>query len=371
MAAPVSRKRTAETLSPDPQGGNGPTNKRAKPLGPSDSFADVLKDMAPNDVSLSNPPPVAVDMKKALIFQQVNVQQHGDIVLVFGRTIDGARVLVHVTNLQTLPQDTRRSAAQIFLCRYKVNAMNWMELPQGKFRGVAAGSTLSHNQEEVIIKHEDIVFHPEIQRALPLATLSFDIETRVRDDEVFTPFHRTAEMPVLQISSIIQFGTRSYRTIFTLGGCAPISGVQIRAFRHEASMLLAWKEFVVTSDPDLVVGHNIARYDFIYLLLRAEVLRLSDFACLGRLKGLKATALKVRPGAFRTWKDAPVLAGRLQLDLYQYIQEKYSREGVLDKRYTLDAISEEFLGLTKENIKFDEINSLQDSDDNDRRSMAT
>jgi DNA polymerase delta subunit 1 len=50
-------------------------------------------------------------------------------------------------------------------------------------------------------------------------------------------------------------------------------------------MLSAWRQFIIESDPDLITGHNIGRFDFIYLILRAEALGLSDFPCLGRLKG--------------------------------------------------------------------------------------
>jgi DNA polymerase elongation subunit (family B) len=49
-------------------------------------------------------------------------------------------------------------------------------------------------------------------------------------------------------------------------------------------MLEAWKQFVATVDPDLIIGYNIANFDFPYLLDRAEVLKATKFPYLGRLK---------------------------------------------------------------------------------------
>lgn len=196
-----------------------------------------------------------------------------------------------------------------------------MELPVGRYQAVDPSKTLSHNQREVMIKyvaiipgyitfsfgprHEDIIFHPrEAQwlKSVPLRILSFDIETNVPENNQFTPYHQTAEMPVIQIGNEIvhgliflairytwltntPLGERSFRGVFTLGECTKIDGAQVYSFPNEVSMLRAWKEFIIASDPDLITGHNIARFDFVYLIFRAEVLGLQDFSCLGRLKG--------------------------------------------------------------------------------------
>ncbi|KAJ7701493.1 ribonuclease H-like domain-containing protein [Mycena rosella] len=139
------------------------------------------------------------------------------------------------------------------------------------------------------VRHKDIVFRGQQNQSVPLRILSFNLETRVRSDMVFMPYHTTAEMPVIQIGNIMQMGfgctACTYRIIFTLQGCTEIPGAEVRSFPTEASMLLAWREFIMMSDPDLITGHNIACFNFVYLLFRAEVLRLSSFACLGRLKG--------------------------------------------------------------------------------------
>ncbi|KAJ7078683.1 ribonuclease H-like domain-containing protein [Mycena epipterygia] len=252
--------------------------------------------------------------------------------------------------------------------------MSWMELPLGQYQAVESSKTLSYNQREVMINHKDIIFHPREGRwnkSIPLRILSFDIETMVRADNQFTPYHQTAEMPVIQIGNVVEHGQRSFRSVFTLDGCTKIAGAQVNSFPNEASMLHAWKQFIIASDPDLITGHNIGRFDFVYLIFRAEVLGLQDFSCLGRLKGLNAKAVKMRSQAEkRPWKDAPVLSGRLQIDTFQYIEERNIRNNFLKRSYTLDAVARDFLKSSKEDLPFQIINSLQEGSDDDRKRLA-
>jgi hypothetical protein len=73
----------------------------------------------------------------------------------------------------------------------------------------------------------------------------------------------------------------------------------------------------------------------------------------------------------RWWKDAPVLAGRLQLDINQYVAEGYARLGrPFKSKSALDVISREFLNLRKEDLDYTTINSLQDGDGETRRRLA-
>jgi len=50
-------------------------------------------------------------------------------------------------------------------------------------------------------------------------------------------------------------------------------------------MLEQWREFVAQVDPDVVIGYNIANFDFPYLIDRAKALKASGFPYLGRLRG--------------------------------------------------------------------------------------
>ena len=56
------------------------------------------------------------------------------------------------------------------------------------------------------------------------------------------------------------------------------------SYKSEADLLLAWRDFVERVDPDVVIGYNIAAFDFPYLIDRAKALKLNGFPFLGRLK---------------------------------------------------------------------------------------
>jgi DNA polymerase delta subunit 1 len=49
-------------------------------------------------------------------------------------------------------------------------------------------------------------------------------------------------------------------------------------------MLQSWRDFIEEVDPDVVIGYNIAGFDFPYLMDRAKALKVDKFPYLGRLK---------------------------------------------------------------------------------------
>ena len=75
-----------------------------------------------------------------------------------------------------------------------------------------------------------------------------------------------------------------FRRIFTLDSCLPIAGAQLSSFDDEDKMLLAWREFVLEADPDVLIGYNISRFDLPYLILRADATS-KQKTVLGRLRG--------------------------------------------------------------------------------------
>lgn len=44
-----------------------------------------------------------------------------------------------------------------------------------------------------------------------------------------------------------------------------------------------WRDLIVETDPDVIIGYNICNFDLPYLLKRAETLRIVDFPFWGRL----------------------------------------------------------------------------------------
>jgi DNA polymerase delta subunit 1 len=167
-------------------------------------------------------------------------------------------------------------------------------------------------------------------------------------------------------------------------------GSQVIEHQRESDMLVAWRDFIVETDPDVIIGYNIANFDFPYLLDRAKVLKVEpEFAKLGRLVGTLLSSLfashhAMMPtmrflGVKTQTKDThfsskaygqrdtkeTVLDGRIQLDLLQYMQ----REQKL-RSYTLNAVCAHFLGEQKEDVHHSVITELQNGTPESRRRLA-
>ncbi|CAF4415977.1 unnamed protein product, partial [Rotaria magnacalcarata] len=177
---------------------------------------------------------------------------------------------------------------------------NWIEIPAGKYsiremvtRGITHQLKIhSRCQMEVDVWAHDIISYPtegDWQRIAPLRIMSYDIECAGRKGIFPEPEHD----PVIQIASmVIRQGDKEefIKTVFTLGTCANIAGVEVIECKTEYALLEKWSDFVREVDPDIITGYNIQNFDFSYLLARAKTLNIPTFPYLGRLKDVKTTA---------------------------------------------------------------------------------
>ena len=44
-----------------------------------------------------------------------------------------------------------------------------------------------------------------------------------------------------------------------------------------------WRDLVVETDPDIIIGYNICNFDLPFLIRRAETLQIADFPFWGRI----------------------------------------------------------------------------------------
>ena len=56
-----------------------------------------------------------------------------------------------------------------------------------------------------------------------------------------------------------------------------------------------WRDLVVESDPDVIIGYNICNFDLPYLLDRAEALGTKDFPFLGRVRNSRSVMKVLQP----------------------------------------------------------------------------
>ncbi|KAF5355326.1 hypothetical protein D9758_006032 [Tetrapyrgos nigripes] len=257
-----------------------------------------------------------------------------------------------------------------FMIDTKVVGMNWIEVPAGKYHIISPEKKKSHCQLEFSVRWDQFISHPpegEWQKIAPLRILSFDIECAGRKGI----FPEASIDPVIQIANMVtrQGDPQPFvRNVFTLNTCSHIVGSQVMSYDDEAQMLEAWKDFVQEVDPDVVIGYNIAGFDFPYLMDRAAALKAKKFPYLGRLKNtpakVKDTHFSSKAHGQRDSKETP-LDGRLQLDVLQFMQREHKL-----RSYTLNSVCAQFLGEQKEDVHHSVITELQNGTPESRRRLA-
>ena len=251
---------------------------------------------------------------------------------------------------------------------YNISGMNWLEIPAGKFTDRKANG-ISNCDIEVQCDINNVISHHsdgEYSKLAPLKIFSFDIECSGRKGIFPEPQHDA----VIQIACVLsnQGSTDTFKCVFTLKGCSPISGATVHSFSTESQMLLAFSKFFVASDPDVIIGYNILNFDLLYLIDRAKTLKVKDFPYFGRLKHKETKAKNTRfsSKAFGTRDSKEFnIDGRVIVDMLQVIQRDHKL-----RSYSLNAVSAEFIGDQKEDVHHSIITELQNGNDDTRRRLA-
>lgn len=211
---------------------------------------------------------------------------------------------------------------------------------------------------------EQVGIEGEFTKIPPFKVLSIDIECV----SMGTGFPQAGCDPVIQIgNTLCRYGVIQ-KDIFCLKETGSIPGANVVSFEDERSLLVAWRNYLLKVDPDIIVGFNIKNFDIPFLLERARVHSISDFAVLGRSQ----KSAKVRDMTFSSkqmgssaFKEVD-MDGRLIFDLYQIIKREYKL-----RSYTLNSISVHFLGEQKEDVPYYEIKKLQNGDRDTRKRIAS
>lgn len=252
----------------------------------------------------------------------------------------------------------------------KITGMSWITLPRGKYTLVDPNLKVSTCQIECSVDYSDLISHPsegEWLKMAPLRILSFDIECSGRKGI----FPEATHDPVIQIANVVlKYGEQRpfIRNVFTVNTCSPIIGSEIFSHMDEKDMLMAWRDFVVQSDADVIIGYNTANFDLPYLLDRAKSLGLPKFPYFGRMVNIKQEAKDsmFSSRAYGTRENKVInIDGRMQLDLLQFVQREYKL-----RSYTLNSVSAHFLGEQKEDVQHSIITELHNGTAETRRRLA-
>jgi len=226
------------------------------------------------------------------------------------------------------------------------------------------------------------------QDIAPITIASVDIECRQGQDGSFPVPERN---PIICVGTVFArpgsaglAGAR--RVVHCLRGCSAIPGTAVHdGFDGELDMLDAWRDTLVANDVFVVIGYNLLGFDYPYIVARHNSRAGTcewggrggdqhgigwDLDCGTRLPFLSRFVCAPSVAREKTLSSSAmgqndlheILAdGRCTLDLLLYVKTTYQRS-----RYTLDAISKEFLGAQKNEITHAEIYSFYDGTNEQR-----
>jgi DNA polymerase delta subunit 1 len=248
--------------------------------------------------------------------------------------------------------------------------MSWVEVQPKKYHMIADRDRHSNCQIEAYVHYRDLIAHEAVgewAKMAPLRILSFDIECAGRKGV----FPEANHDPVIQIANVV---TRTgeekpfVRNVFVLDTCSLIVNTQIFEFDAEEKMLMAWRDFLEEVDPDVIIGYNIANFDFPYLLDRAKHLKVQKFPYWSRLRNIQSQAKDTNFSSKQMGNrdtKATNTNGRLQLDLLQLVQRDHQL-----RSYTLNSVCAEFLNEQKEDVHHTMITELFNGTPESRRRLA-
>ncbi|GIL73849.1 hypothetical protein Vretimale_5040 [Volvox reticuliferus] len=258
-----------------------------------------------------------------------------------------------------------------FMVDTKVVGGNWIELPAGTYF-LPRSQQLTHCQIEAHVHYTKFISHPpegEYSKVAPLRIMSIDIECCGRKG----CFPEAKIDPVIQIASMVSVSGRTkgpvVKNIMTLGSCAQIVGSEVMSFTDEKDMLLRWRDLLIESDPDMIIGYNILNFDLPYLYERADALKIGKkFQIWGRVRGshtrMRDSQFSSKAYGTHEYKDITI-EGRVQFDLLTAIQRDYKLSS-----YSLNSVSAHFLGEQKEDVHHSAIADLQAGNEETRRRLA-
>ena len=154
--------------------------------------------------------------------------------------------------------------------------------------------------------------------------------------------------PVIQIGVSLTRDCKTMdRHLFVWPSCAPCEGITLHTYADEKAMIKGFFTWIVSKNPDILIGYNVFGFDEKYLWERAEELgccgESSDVHGLNRLKDLGScvkleekflSSSALGDNFMYIWSTQ----GRLQVDLYHYIRRNANLPS-----YKLDEVTKNYM----------------------------
>ena len=233
---------------------------------------------------------------------------------------------------------------------------------------VAIKSNYSHNQEQLpkLVDREITVL-----KLLQSMTMTREMKITHLNTALSSVYPEVEGDKVTFIgSTFLKVGDeRPYLNhCLTIDTCDAVPNAEIQVCESEYDMLLEWTKVIQREDPDIIIGYNIFGFDYNFMFHRAlenecgeEFLKLSrnkDQMCGQYDKKTNKLAIEESTIVIASGEHNLhyiKIAGRLQIDMYNYLRRDYSMTS-----YKLDYVSGYFIGDGVKGVQ----HGVNDSGDN-------
>jgi DNA polymerase delta subunit 1 len=246
----------------------------------------------------------------------------------------------------------------------KIQTAGWVKVKK------LQANDISQTQYDIITNVKNIEFVDRKDIA-PIRQASFDIECYSSDGSF--PNGNRPDNVLYQIATTFKtYGEKDcfYKNILTLKNCDPIvdpDGIplDVQCFEEEGDLLMAWKELLVKTDPDILYQYNGDRFDGKYIGERVKFNGIEDefYNGLGKFKEVQEQTYQLKKrmacikearfssGAYGTTDfERLVIPGRINFDVLTYIQRSENLES-----YKLDDVAAKFLNQKKNPVSVQQI----------------
>jgi DNA polymerase I len=220
-----------------------------------------------------------------------------------------------------------------FMADHELKGMSWIDV-KGKF-------TTTNTVKCKAIKAEKIT-PIKLDKNAPLKYMALDIECLAEEERIPIP----EKDRIIAISLAFYPKYKGKDSVVLLAKTGRAKGAITCS--NEEEMLNKFKEILLDYDPDIICGHNINGFDLPFLLKRFEVLKIKRD--LGRSEKI-AIARKLEHS------HIPSICGRVVVDTFEIFRRD---PWVRFKRYDLDTIAKEMLGVGKVELGKNYLESIRE-----------
>lgn len=246
-----------------------------------------------------------------------------------------------------------------FMVDFKLTGCGLFKLSPGCYS--IADRRISSRQWDLMCSVSDIIAEDDGNNATlaPMHCLYYDIEVLPRKDGGFpTP----DECEIITISCVMRDWTSKKTLWKSIIHTGEIDGshfpdTQCIEMESETDLLLAFREVIVASDPDVLSGWNTEGFDMPFLYKRAKHIGATAFLQIGCLLG---TAITARESSFNSAAHGKReylqfdLLGRMSVDALLVFKRNVKNL----RSYTLNSVAQSVLKQTKEDVHHSQIGRL-------------